>query len=192
MTAIAIILSQTVQNINEIWSWITGSLSAGLAAPTVLRWYWWRFNGYGFAIATAVGLLTSVTLKIAHSGLAFYISFPMTLGLSLLAGVITAYLTQPTDLKTLKNFWLRIRPFGVWGVVTAELDRAIVKESQVQNTTDLTNVFFALIWQFSGIVMVISGLLHQWLTALGAIVTFFFFSILLYFKWYRKLPTDEN
>ena len=192
LTAIAIILSQTVQNINEIWSWITGSLSAGLAAPTVLRWYWWRFNGYGFAIATAVGLVISVTLKITHSGLAFYISFPLTLGLSLLAGVITAYLTPPTDLKTLQNFWLQIRPFGLWGVVTVDLDRAIVHKSHVQNTTDLTNVFFALIWQFSGIVMVISGLLHQWLTAFGAIAIFVFFSILLYFKWYRKLPTDEN
>ena len=192
LTAIAIILSQTVQNINEIWSWITGSLSAGLAAPTVLRWYWWRFNGYGFAIATAMGLGTSLLLKIARPELAFYISFPLTLGLSLLAGVVSAYLTPPTDLKTLKNFWLRIRPFGVWGIVTAELDRAIVKESQVQNSNVLRNVFFVFIWQLSGVVMVISGLLHQWLTALGAIVTFFLFSILLYFNWYKKLPNDKN
>ena len=191
LAAIAISLSQTVQNINEIWSWITGSLSAGLAAPTVLRWYWWRFNGYGFAIATAVGLGTSLLLKILHPELAFYISFPLTLGLSLLAGVVGAYLTPPTELKTLKNFWLRIRPFGFWGRVTSELDQAIVNKSQIQNSHDLRNVFFALIWQFSGVVMVISGLLHQWLTALGAIVTFIIFSTLLYFQWYRRLPTER-
>ena len=192
LAAIAIVLSQTVQNINEIWSWITGSLSAGLAAPTVLRWYWWRFNGYGFAIATAVGLGTSLTLKILNPELAFYISFPLTLGISLLAGIVSAYLTPPTDLKTLKNFWLRIRPFGIWGIVTAELDQAIVQESQIQNANDLTNVFFALIWQLSGVVMVISLLLHQWLTAIAAIVTFVLSSTLLYFQWYKKLPKDHQ
>ena len=101
--AIAVFLSQTVENIDEIWSWITGSLSAGLAAPTVLRWYWWRFNGYGFAISTAVGLVASVALKIVMPEMAFYISFPLTLVCSLGAGVIGAYLTKPTDLKSLQN-----------------------------------------------------------------------------------------
>ncbi|ELS04600.1 Na+/proline symporter [Xenococcus sp. PCC 7305] len=191
LAAIAIILSQTVQNINEIWSWITGSLSAGLAAPTVLRWYWWRFNGYGFAIATAVGLVTSLLLKILHPELAFYVSFPLTLGISMLAGVGMAYLTPPTELKTLKNFWLRIRPFGFWRRVTSELDPAIVNKSQIQNSHDLRNVFLALIWQLSGVVMVMSGLLHQWLTALGAIATFIIFSTLLYFQWYKRLPTEQ-
>ncbi|MGK7893422.1 MAG: sodium:solute symporter [Xenococcus sp. (in: cyanobacteria)] len=190
LAAIAIFLSQTVENINEIWSWITGSLSAGLAAPTILRWYWWRFNGYGFAIATAVGLGTSLLLNILHSALAFYISFPLTLGISLLAGVIGSYLTPATDLKTLKKFWLQIRPFGFWGRVTAELDLAIVQRSQIQNSQDLRNVLFALVWQFSGVVMVITGLLHQWLTALGAIITFILFSTLLYFQWYKNLPVD--
>ena len=188
--AIAVFLSQTVENIDEIWSWITGSLSAGLAAPTVLRWYWWRFNGYGFAISTAVGLFASVALKIVVPEMAFYISFPLTLVCSLGAGVIGAYFTQPTDLKSLQKFWLRIRPFGVWGVVTADLDKTIVKKSQVENARDMRNVFLALVWQLSGVVMILSGLLHQWLVAICAIATFVLFSILLYFQWYRKLPTD--
>ena len=38
----------TLPSINAIWSWITMGLFAGLAIPMFLRWYWWRFNGWGF------------------------------------------------------------------------------------------------------------------------------------------------
>ena len=38
-------------NINDIWGWITMAFGTGLFVPLLLRWYWWRYNGYGFATA---------------------------------------------------------------------------------------------------------------------------------------------
>ncbi|GIR29985.1 MAG: hypothetical protein CM15mP44_2680 [Candidatus Neomarinimicrobiota bacterium] len=52
IVAIALLFSLTIKNINEIWGWITMGIGAGMFIPQVIRWYWWRFNGYGFAVGT--------------------------------------------------------------------------------------------------------------------------------------------
>ena len=60
---LALLFSLTIKNINEIWGWITMGIGAGMFIPQVIRWYWWRFNGYGFAIGTAVGMSAAVFNK---------------------------------------------------------------------------------------------------------------------------------
>lgn len=188
---IAVVLSQAVQNINEIWSWITGPLAAGLAGPIVLRWYWWRLNGEGFAIATAAGLITSIVLKLAALDLAFYLTFLITLTISLTAGLLGAYLTAPTDMETLKTFWLRIRPFGAWGPVRTQLDPALVARAQAVNSKDISNILLAVLWQLSGVVSMIALLLHQWGSTVIGLSLFSSFSGVLYLTWYRQLTPDE-
>ena len=37
-------------------------LGAAFIVPNVLRWYWWRFNGWGYAIGTFVGLAGALLL----------------------------------------------------------------------------------------------------------------------------------
>ncbi|MEO0409483.1 MAG: sodium:solute symporter [Cyanobacteria bacterium P01_A01_bin.135] len=184
---VAVALSLLVQNINDIWSWITGPLSAGLAAPIVMRWYWWRFNGYGFAIATATGLLASVGLRLVVPDLAFYLAFLVTLGLSALGGVVGSIATPPTEMETLETFWLRVRPFGAWGPVRQRLDRSLVVQQQRANGRDVSMILVAVLWQVSSVVTVISLLLHLWgVLAVGAIA-FGTLSAVLYFRWYRHL-----
>ncbi|MGF1535875.1 MAG: sodium:solute symporter, partial [Elainellaceae cyanobacterium] len=185
--AVAVALSLSIQNINEIWSWITGPLSAGLAAPIVMRWYWWRFNGYGFAIATATGLVSSIGLKLFLPDLAFYLTFLVTLGISLLGGVVGAYLTPPTDMETLKTFWLRVRPFGAWGPVRQKLEATLVEKQRRANLTDISNVLVGVSWQLSSVVTMISLLLHMWTALLAAAIAFAGLSGVLYFRWYRNL-----
>lgn len=34
-------------SINAAFIWIFGTLAAGILPPNVLRWYWWRLNGWG-------------------------------------------------------------------------------------------------------------------------------------------------
>lgn len=36
-------------DINQVWGWVNMSIMGGMQMPLVLRWYWWRFNGYGYA-----------------------------------------------------------------------------------------------------------------------------------------------
>lgn len=190
--AAAVILGMSVKNINEIWSWITGPLSAGLFAPIILRWYWWRFNGYGFAGATAVGLLTSIALKALAPAMPFYLSFLYTLAGSVAAGVAFSLWTRPTDRKTLLRFWKRIRPFGFWGPVLDEIGPERVKESLLKNTIDVLNVPFAIGWHLCGVVVVISLLLHKWTVLLGSSIVYALLCVLLYCTWYKNLQTRKE
>ncbi|MEM9219316.1 MAG: sodium:solute symporter [Cyanobacteria bacterium P01_F01_bin.150] len=191
LAIIAVLLSQSIQNINEIWSWITGPLSAGLAGPIVMRWYWWRFNGYGFALATAAGLVTSLGLKLATPELAFYIKFLVTLTVSISVGLVSSYLTAPADMETLKQFWGQIRPFGLWGQVRNQMDNAIVQQAQRENAIDLSNILLAVGWQLSSVVMVISLVLHKWGSAALGMSIFGLLTGVLYLTWYRNLETSQ-
>ncbi len=39
-------------SINAIWQWIMMALTGGIVVPNVLRWYWWRMNGWGYTLGT--------------------------------------------------------------------------------------------------------------------------------------------
>ncbi|RMF06201.1 MAG: sodium:solute symporter, partial [Candidatus Neomarinimicrobiota bacterium] len=47
------------KNINSIWGWITMSIGSGLLIPMLLRWYWSRMNGWGFAVGTLAGMVAA-------------------------------------------------------------------------------------------------------------------------------------
>ena len=37
--------------------WITFALGGGYTAANVLKWHWWRFNGYGYFWGMLAGML---------------------------------------------------------------------------------------------------------------------------------------
>ena len=55
---IGLVIGFNATSIAQIWDWIMMALGAGVVVPNVLRWYWWRLNGAGFAIGTLIGLLS--------------------------------------------------------------------------------------------------------------------------------------
>ena len=56
---VGVVLSFAVPNINTIWDFMTASLGVGMFVPTILRWYWGRFNGYGYATGVLSGMVTA-------------------------------------------------------------------------------------------------------------------------------------
>ena len=55
MLVVAFLMAYQVPNINTMWGWITMGLWSGIGMPLLLRFYWWRFNGAGFAMGVLVG-----------------------------------------------------------------------------------------------------------------------------------------
>lgn len=64
----AFLLSYKVKNINDIWGWIIMGLMGGLTVPLFLRFYWWRFNGEGFAVGMIFGLVSAFVQRIFFPG----------------------------------------------------------------------------------------------------------------------------
>ncbi|MFO7889860.1 MAG: hypothetical protein R6V04_05925, partial [bacterium] len=119
-----LLFSLAISNINEIWGWITMSIGAGMFIPTLIRWYWWRLNGWGFAIGTAAGMIAAVIQRLVFPGVPEYVSFIFASGVSLIATIIGTYFTKPTDFKVLVKFYRTTRPFGFWGPVKKYLKKS--------------------------------------------------------------------
>ena len=128
IVAIALLFSLTIKNINEIWGWITMGIGAGMFIPQVIRWYWWRFNGYGFAVGTLFGMIAAILTKAFGGPLPEYTSFLIASGSSLLGCIIGTYYTKPTDDEVLFNFYKITRPFGFWNKVRNQLSSDVLSK----------------------------------------------------------------
>jgi len=192
-----LILTVFIKNINEIWSWITMGLGAGLLIPQLVRWYWHRVNGYGYAIGVASGMVTAILWKvfmkvgIIPDALApEYYAFIIASFMSLLGIIIGTLATKPTDDKTTQNFYNVTRPFGLWGKfkkgVPEETRLAIKKE----NRRDIISTFLAVPWQLCLFMFMMNLVFKSWNQALWLGLIFVALSVGLYFTWYRHLSTE--
>jgi solute:Na+ symporter, SSS family len=107
-------------SIHQIWSWMMMALGAGVVVPNVLRWYWWRLNGWGYAAGTLAGILFSL-IALFIPDLPLYIVFPVITVSSLLACIIVSLLVPPVPHEILKKFYDTVRPFGLWKPVKEKL-----------------------------------------------------------------------
>ena len=44
--------------------WIAGALYGGYMAANVLKWYWWRFNSYGYFWGMVAGILGAMSCRV--------------------------------------------------------------------------------------------------------------------------------
>ncbi len=188
---LAILLSYTIKNINDIWGWITMGIGSGLFIPQLLRWYWWRFNGYGFAWGTIAGMVAALaTRAFGPIGLPEYFSFLIASGGSLVGCILGTYFTQPTDAKVLDNFYKITRPFGFWNPVRKGLNANMMEKINAENKRDILSTFIAVPWQ---VVLFLFGMmivLKQWSNVGVLFVILAILSVALYFNWFRHLSTE--
>ena len=190
IVAIALLFSLTIKNINEIWGWITMGIGAGMFIPQVIRWYWWRFNGYGFAVGTLFGMTAAILTKAFGGPLPEYTSFLIASGSSLLGCVIGTYYTKPTDDEVLFNFYKITRPFGFWNKVRNQLSNDVLSKINGENRRDIIAIFFAVPWQ---VVLFLTGMMvvmKQWTNVFNLLLLLIPLSLGLYWFWFRHL-SDE-
>ncbi len=190
MVVIGLLFSLLIKNINEIWGWITMSIGAGMIIPQLARWYWWRLNGYGFAIGTAAGMLAAVIQRAFFPAVPEYVAFSFASGISLVAMIIGTIFTSPTDQATLEAFYKKTRPFGFWGSIKHSISTQILEKVNQENRRDIVATFFAVPGQvvlFLAMMMIVMQRWDNfgWLLGLLVILSFG-----LYHFWYKHLSTE--
>jgi Na+/proline symporter len=190
IVVLGLLFSFTIKNINEIWGWITMGIGAGLMIPQLIRWYWWRLNGYGFAIGTFVGMTAGILQKLFLPNIPEYFTFIIAAGSSLIATIIGTLLTTPTDEKVLDNFYRVTRPFGAWNPIRKKYSKKFIDSVNQENRRDIFSIFFAVPWQICLFLMWMMLMMKNW-TAFGVLIILVtIFSIVLYFSWFRFLSTE--
>lgn len=147
VVVIAFLFAYRVENVNEIWEWIIMGLGFGMMVPIILRLYWWRFNGGGFAIGMLTGTAAAIFQRCAEPQMDPQFQLLSIGGVGLVASVLGALLTPPTDPDVLRHFYRTTWPFGFWKHLKEELPDAIKDQVTREHRRDIAAIPFAMTFQ---------------------------------------------
>ncbi len=180
-------------SLNAITLWITASLYGGYTAANVLKWVWWRFNGYGYFWGMLAGLLVS-SIKLIFFGewIDIYF-FPIIFAFSILGCLLGSYLTPPDDIKVLKSFYKNVRPWGFWKPILLEVQK---EDSTFQPngrfSMDMLNVVIGIVWQMALVVWPIFLMIKKWDALILSLAVVAITSLSLKYLWYDPLKKEVN
>lgn len=114
---VSIIFGVFAQDVNSMLQWIVSALYGSYVVSNVLKWYWWRFNGYGYFWGMVTGLIPALIFPLVFTETLDLYYFPWLLATSIIGALAGTFLTPPTDEKALKEFYRNVKPWGFWGPV---------------------------------------------------------------------------
>lgn len=189
-----LIISIFGSSINTAFLWIFGTLAAGILPPNVLRWYWWRLNGQGYAAGVFGGMALSlgqvfVDTMYLENPLPLYIGFPVIAIASTLITIVVSLMTRPTDIETLKTFYRKVQPAGLW----RPAKEAVLAEDpgfrkHLPFSVEAFNTLVAMIGITALYVSMLYLVLNRLSVAFVLIGAALVSAVILYFTWYKTLP----
>jgi len=185
-------MAYTTTSINDIWGWVVMGLGGGFIVPAFLRFYWWRFNGGGFAIGTLVGGLAAILQRIFYPGLDERLQFGILFSIGLVASIVGTYLSRPTDETILTHFFKTTRPFGLWPKRFGKLlEPAVYKAMKREHFLDIATVPLVFLWQVTLYLLPMQLLIRTFSAFWATLAIFIAAGAGIYFVWYRNLPAEE-
>ena len=182
------------ESIRQVWDWIMMYLGGAFVVPNVLRWYWWRLNGWGYAAGTLLGLSTSLFVPFVPAINVPYLAFPIVCLASIVGCLIVTLITRPTSDTVLVPFFEQVRPFGFWGPIRTQ--GATLSNEQLRDPAESMLVQLANV-AISSVVIIAVYLAPMYFVghwhAQGGICLAVAAAgvVALYFTWYRNLPPAE-
>jgi solute:Na+ symporter, SSS family len=179
------------QSINSIVTWIVSGLWGGYVVSNVLKWYWWRFNGWGYFWGMAVGISSAVVMAspLVLPNVRDINKFPVILVISLVAALLGTFLTPPDKEEVLKEFYRRVRPWGFWRPIR---EKVMQEDPGFQRNKDffrdMFNIIIGTIWQTCFIVLAMFLVTRHFQNALITLVVLVMTCVILKKTWYDKLP----
>ena len=188
LVTIGVIAGFFAESINSLTLWITSALYGGYAAANVLKWIWWRFNGYGYFFGMLGGLLASTFIPGLYPDTAAIYIFPHILLASFVGCILGTLLSPPDEEEVLKKFYRDTRPWGFWKPV---IDKIKAEDENFRPNNnfgiDMLNVGIGIVWQMTLVVMPIYLIIKSMTAFYISLAIFVATSILLKKLWYDKL-----
>ncbi len=188
---ISIIFGVFAEDVNSVLQWIVSALYGSFVVSNVLKWYWWRFNGYGYFWGMVAGLIPALIFPYVFSETLDLYYFPWLLMVSIIGALLGTFLTKPTDEETLKEFYKTVNPWGFWGPIK----KKVVAENPgfVPNKNfkiDMFNVVIGTVAQTAlvalPIYIILKDTLPIWITIIVTVIC----AVILKKTWWDKLPEN--
>jgi solute:Na+ symporter, SSS family len=190
VVVMGILFGLATKSVHGVTEWIVSALVPAFVAPNVIKWHWWRFNGWGFTAGMVAGTAAAI-LKLAFTMNPVF-AFLLILAISFAASVIVCLMTAPESDEVLKSFYRNVRPWGAWEPIYRKCladDPAFQKNREFKR--DAFNIALGLVWQTSlvtgPIYLAIQHWREMWISGAVFLVT----SIILKSTWYDHLGPGE-
>lgn len=190
-----------VSSINQVVLWIVSALWGGYTAANVLKWYWWRFNGYGYFWGMLTGIGTMLLLLVLDnlslipflrnwplSNNVSMNSFPIIFVVSIIGCFVATYMTPPESDETLIGFYKNVRPWGFWKPVREKVMKA--DPSFVPNKDfkrDMFNIVVGIVWQITLMAAPVYLVIRDWAGLYVSLAIMIVTTVILKLNWWDKL-----
>ena len=188
-----ILFGLMTRRISDVMLWLVGALYAGYLMSNVLKWYWWRFNGYGYCWGMVVGMVGAMVVPpllqyaVGHAVNPLY-TFPIILALSLVGCLLGTWLSEPEDEAIPKQFYRTVRPWGIWGPIRRKVEQEHPGFQPNRNCgRDWTNVLVGIIWQLCLTALPVYLVLRNWAWVGAILAVLAVTTVFIKFNWYDKL-----
>jgi Na+/proline symporter len=195
-----------VASVNSVVLWIVSGLWGGYTASNALKWYWWRFNGFGYFWGMVTGIASSLILPKLLPEISLVrrflqahplnsdvaLVFPLTFAISLVGCLAGTWLTKPEDDEVLKDFYRRVRPWGFWNPILAKVraeDPTFERNKDFRR--DMFNIVVGITWQVSLVALPMYIVIQKFRSAAITAAVIAVTSIVLKFTWYDHLRERE-
>jgi SSS family solute:Na+ symporter len=132
-------------------------VGAGTGLLYLIRWFWWRVNAWCEVVAMVSSFAVSVAFLILNKNglhVSTHVALMLTVAVTTVCWVLTAYVGPQTDRRTLIDFYKKVRPFGPgWARIRRE---AGVSEEEAKATHE--NIPMALLGWVAGCTAIWSAL----------------------------------
>ena len=181
-------LAFTVKNINDIWGWLMMALGTGFFVPSFIKLYWSRFNGWGFTTGMAMGVGSAVVQRAFWPEMSELWQFVLTGSLSLAGSIIGTLVTKPMDQEILKTFYMKTKPFGLWGGFKEMLDPETRKKVNREHYYDILSLPFVMVWHYLILLLPVLLVIGNFKEFAGGCVILAVAMAGMWQFWYKKLP----
>jgi len=180
-----------VQGLRAWFLFINSVVFAFILPLSWLRFFWWRLNIYGEAAALIIGLPLSYIVwfplgfsnEQAHP---FWQGFLLLFGLGFATIIAVTYLTPPERIETLREFYRRCRPPGLWGPVVRDFSPEARRTIRRETLTDVIDCALGVVFCTAAILAVISPLGRHWYIFGLALVAVLTSGALFIARWSRR------
>ncbi len=180
-----------VESLNEVIQWIVAALYGGYTAANILKWYWWRFNGYGYFWGMVGGMVAAMLVPVLFPGWTVIYTFPLIFVVSLLSSIAGSIATEPDDEAVLIEFYRKVRPWGFWKPVYDKL--AAREEGILPNKDfkrDMGAVAVGIVWQTALTAAPIFLVIRDFSRFGASMAVILFTTVALKYLWYDKLRDE--
>ncbi len=197
------LITNSVHSITQI---LVSAIVPAFVVPNVLKWHWWRFNGYGFFAGMVAGTGSALVLLLLNKkefmtsvGLGplnlhpDYVMFPIIVGLSTVASVGVCLLTRPEKDEVLQSFYRTVRPWGFWRPIYEKCRTEQPNFQRNRNVVrDWFNVIVGIVWELALVAAPIFLVLQQYRHMTQALLVFVVTSVILKLTWYDTLGPEAK